>query len=187
MPAGPSQRSLSELELAALGYLWRHGPCTAYRVRQGFLESPSSHWSGSSGAIYPLLKRLEQGGLVKGARETTGSRARSMLSVTESGREQLREWLAEGVDPSVAASVHDAVRTRIFFLELLPEADRRDFVRSAIESCEEHAAAIREDMERREAAGDRFGLLAARGAAATARARLAWLHEIAVVLADEVD
>ena len=108
-----------------------------------------------------------------------------MLSVTESGRERLREWLAEGVDPSVAAAVHDAIRTRIFFLELLPEADRRDFIRSAIESCEDHAAAIQEDMERREAAGDRFGLLAARGAAATARARLAWLREIEAVLADE--
>ena len=183
----PSQRHrpLSELELAALGFLWRRGPCTAYRVRLGFQDSPSSHWSGSSGALYPLLRRLERRGLVESTSGTTGARARKMLAVTADGRAALREWLGRGVDLDAASTVYDALRTRMFFLDLLPRSARLDFARSALRACEQHVAAIERDLEQRKASGDRFGVLGARGAWHTARARLVWLREIEVALADE--
>ena len=110
-----------------------------------------------------------------------------MLAVTPRGRSALREWLESGVDLDVAASVHDALRTRIFFLDLLRPAAQLDFVRSALRACEEHAAAIESDVEARESSGDRFGLLGARGAWHTSRARLAWLREIEAELTGDTD
>jgi DNA-binding PadR family transcriptional regulator len=187
MTPDQSHRSLSELELAALGYLWRDGPCTAYRVRRGFEESPSSHWSGSSGAIYPLLRRLEERGFVRSKSGATGARPRKTVSVTPDGRDVLRKWLESVIDLDVASSIHDALRTRMFFLDLLPPAARLDVVRSAIRACEEHTVAIEQDLEDRETSGDRFGVLAARGAWHAARARLVWLGEIEADPAAEVD
>src|SRR5262245_13459166 len=50
-----SSRNLTELEGTALGVIWAGQPCTPYRVRRVFLDSPSPSWSGSAGAIYPLI------------------------------------------------------------------------------------------------------------------------------------
>ena len=55
---------LTDLEQAALGVVWRDGPCTPYQVRKQFLDSPTPSWSGSAGTIYPLMRRLEDMGLV---------------------------------------------------------------------------------------------------------------------------
>jgi hypothetical protein len=55
----------SELEGVVLGHLWKRGPCTTYSIRKELLQSPSSHWSASAGAIYPLLARFEERGLVR--------------------------------------------------------------------------------------------------------------------------
>ena len=53
-------RTTSELEGAVLGVIWQEGPCTAYTIRKQFVASPSPQWSGSAGAIYPLVRRLEK-------------------------------------------------------------------------------------------------------------------------------
>jgi DNA-binding PadR family transcriptional regulator len=53
------------LEGCVLGILWERGPCTAYAARKVLRESPSPYWSGSAGAVYPLLARLEGRRLVR--------------------------------------------------------------------------------------------------------------------------
>ena len=52
-----SRTDTTELEAAVLGVVWQDGPCTPYAIRQHFLESPAPRWSGSAGAIYPLVRR----------------------------------------------------------------------------------------------------------------------------------
>ncbi len=53
---------LSELEAVVLGLVWSDGPCTAYAVRRTVQASLSAQWSGSAGAVYPAVARLEQRG-----------------------------------------------------------------------------------------------------------------------------
>ena len=110
-----------------------------------------------------------------------------MLSVTGEGRATLRTWLVSQVDLEAASSIHDSVRTRVFFLDLLPPAARLDVIQGALRASEEHIEAIERDLEERRASGDHFGQLGAQGAWHAARARVLWLQEIEEELAAETE
>ena len=69
-----AMRELSELEYVVLGVVRQEAPCTPYVIRQVFAHSPSSYWSGSAGAIYPLVRRLERRGLLESTERRRGSR-----------------------------------------------------------------------------------------------------------------
>ena len=64
----------TELEAAVLGVIWQQGPCTAYAIRREFQTSDSPRWSGSAGATYPLLRRLEKLELIKSTENRRGKR-----------------------------------------------------------------------------------------------------------------
>jgi DNA-binding PadR family transcriptional regulator len=49
---------LTDLEGAVLADVATRGTATSYAVAQTFSQSPSEYWSGSAGAVYPLVKRL---------------------------------------------------------------------------------------------------------------------------------
>src|SRR6185503_6137947 len=72
----------SELETSALGFIWRDGPVSAYAVRRFYLDSPTLQWSGSAGAIYPLLARMKRRGLVRAVSRPTGRRPAQVYSIT---------------------------------------------------------------------------------------------------------
>src|SRR5262245_55796846 len=107
---------LSELEGAVLGYIWKHGPCTAYSVRKIIGDSPSSHWSGSAGAIYPLLDRLHRRRLIASRHTPTGNRSAWLVSLAPKGRTLLNAWLAPALDRDILSMAADPLRTRLFFL-----------------------------------------------------------------------
>ena len=74
---------------------------SGYDVKQ-FLERTVVHfWSESPGQIYPALRRLEEEGLVEG-RDEAGERGQDkrVYRITDAGREELREWLAEPAEPT---------------------------------------------------------------------------------------
>ncbi|MDQ4058365.1 MAG: PadR family transcriptional regulator [Actinomycetota bacterium] len=56
-------------------------------------------WPRAESAIYREVKRLSAMGLLDGKKEHVGKRARTVYSITENGREALREWLATPVSP----------------------------------------------------------------------------------------
>jgi PadR family transcriptional regulator, regulatory protein AphA len=56
-------------------------------------------WPRAESAIYREVKRLSSMGLLDGRKEHVGKRARTVYSITEKGREALREWLATPVSP----------------------------------------------------------------------------------------
>ena len=168
---------MSELEGVVLGIVNAQQPCTAYAVRKEIASSPSSHWSASAGAIYPLLRRLEAGGLLSVQADPEDGRGRRLITLTRAGRRALREWMLEVGQPDVAANLTDALRSRAFFLAALRPAERRRFVKEALEAAEEFMEVARQYAEARDDSEPYAGL-AARGALHAAEARVRWLRDV---------
>ena len=83
-------------QYAVLGFLASE-PGTGYDIRTR-LEGISSIWHESYGQIYPTLKRLGDEGLVKrSVAEGAKGSDKYVYSITEKGRQVLREWLEEPV------------------------------------------------------------------------------------------
>lgn len=166
---------MTELEGCVLGVVWLRGPCTAYVVRQEFLGSGSSHWSGSAGAIYPLLRRLQQQKLVRSRSRTWGSGKKELFDITRSGLAVMHEWMGPPLEFWTAKPTFDPVRTRITFLGALPAAKRRRFLGEARANA---AAALRQaesTLEQIDAKRDPFEYLPALAVAHELRARVEWL------------
>ena len=128
------QYGLTELEGAVLSEIHHRGAVTAFKVRKAFQDSPSIEWSGSSGAVYPAIRRLTESGLIQ---EKLMAQARKVnhLSLTPLGIDSLNQWVAE---PRRAASVGlDPFRLRAGLWDhLSPEARKAGLqaVKSEIES-----------------------------------------------------
>ena len=118
-------RALTELEGAALGVVVRDGPCTSYVVKEMFRGSPSEFWSGSAGSIYPLMRRLEERGLVASKRGSTGRRGHKVYRSTAEGRRVFRRWLTDA--ERAAGMGFDPLRTRLVFFNQLSPQDRASF------------------------------------------------------------
>lgn len=164
----------TELESCVLGVVWLRGPCTAYVVRQEFAASRSSHWTGSAGSIYPLLRRLEESGLIRARKHAWGRGRRQEFSITPRGLATLRAWIGPPLPPWTAAPAFDPVRTRLTFLMAIPKARRRKFVAAALENLDAEIAAHERSVET--AAG--MERLVALGALHELEGRRRWLEDV---------
>src|SRR6476659_7226575 len=84
---------LTELEQCVLGVIWRDGPMTAYEIAALFTKSLSPYWSGSAGAIYPVVQRLRKRGLVRGTRKSWNGAQTTVLAAV---RAQYEKDTADG-------------------------------------------------------------------------------------------
>jgi len=177
MPRRSGRQPATELEHCVLAVLAREGPATAYRIRNFLGISLSSYWSGSAGAIYPLLERLVASGAVRTEETPFGTRTRRRYSLTRRGRTLVRKWLAAPVAEAVVAHTYDPVRTRVFFLDLVDADAARDYVTSAIAGTERAVARHRAELGETPDLSpiERIGR---RGAIRELEARLGWLREI---------
>ncbi len=117
---------LTDLEGAALAEIAARGSATSYAIAQSFEQSPSEFWSGSAGAVYPLIKRLAARGLLRSTSAITGKRPRLDYQLTAQGRAALEAWL---LDAHRAAGMgFDPLRTRLVHLHLVSPARRRAFL-----------------------------------------------------------
>lgn len=117
---------LTDLEGAALAEIAKRGAATSYVVTQAFAGSPSEFWSGSAGAVYPMIKRLAARGLLQGEAGSTGRRARQEYRLTDQGMAALLDWL---LDCDRAAGLgFDPLRTRLVHLDLVPAPQRQQFL-----------------------------------------------------------
>ena len=81
------------LDYALLGLL-SQAPQSGYDLRKTFEITALGSFSGSPGAIYPALGRLEREGLVAGEIDTTNElRPRKVFRPTQAGKKTLRAWL----------------------------------------------------------------------------------------------
>lgn len=106
-----STDSLTEFEGSVLAVVRRLGDCTPYQVRRAFEESPSREWSGSSGAVYPAIKRLLGRGFLAEERSAGDKRGTKKVSLTKTGSTVLVGWavdigmaISPGLDPFRARS-----------------------------------------------------------------------------------
>jgi len=164
------ERPLSELEGCVLGHLLRRGPCTPYAVRRSFQLSPSSHWSGSAGAVYPALERLEERGLVRSVHAPRGGRKAWRYALTARGRARFNTWLEPPFAPDVLSVPPDPLRTRVHFFSTMTPARRARFVAAAVTGIGRHLEVLARSRGHDE--DDRRALAAARHAL---RARMRWL------------
>jgi DNA-binding PadR family transcriptional regulator len=156
----------------------RDGPCTPYQVRKLFLESPTPSWSGSSGTIYPLMRRLESSAIVTTRDAALDSRGTRLYRLTPAGRRALKSWMRPPLPPSAIGPGIDPIRTRLLFLEILAPAEREEFLEVVTRQLEGHIAELRRNEREAEATGDRNLFLAARGVLYVARARQRWFREV---------
>jgi len=74
-------------------------PWSTYELAQQRVRYFRYVWPAAESAIYREAKRLASMGLIEGTREYTGKRARTVYSITDDGRNVLREWLGTPISP----------------------------------------------------------------------------------------
>jgi DNA-binding PadR family transcriptional regulator len=159
---------LTEMEGAALAVIAREAPCTAYSIKQAFEKSPSDDWSGSAGAVYPMIKRLEAAGLID-QQAAEGGRKSRQLKLTDTGRTQMRAWLLD-CHRAIAPGL-DPLRTRLHFLDLVADDTANGFI-------DEVKGALGEQLKAPPAPGGTGNAQAERLYGGWIQARLDWLASL---------
>ncbi len=89
----------NKTKYAVLGLLI-YAPLSGYDIRRIYADSLGNFWSESYGAIYPILKRLEDEGLAtREVERQTGKPDRNVYTITDLGREEMHRWLAQPAGP----------------------------------------------------------------------------------------
>lgn len=74
-------------------------PWSTYELAQQRVRYFRYAWPSAESAIYREVKRLAALGLIRGKKEFTGKRARTIYSITAKGTKELRAWLATPISP----------------------------------------------------------------------------------------
>lgn len=74
-------------------------PWSSYELAQQRVRYFRYVWPRAESAVYREAKRLGSMGLIKGKKEYTGKRARTVYSITEEGKAELQKWLGTPVSP----------------------------------------------------------------------------------------
>lgn len=165
-------KSLTDLEAAALGCAHAHQPCTAHFVRTQFGLSPSARFSDSAGSVYPLMRRLEQRGMLSAQLRREGRRDVRYYTATAAGRRALKAWLGPPFEVG-AVCTFDPLRTRMLYLELLSPRQREAWLDEVEHTLRQHLATI-DEHEHSGASTDLFDELASENARLETLARLEW-------------
>jgi DNA-binding PadR family transcriptional regulator len=149
---------------------------TAYAVQKTFLASPTDHFSGSAGSIYPLIRRISAAGLIAPSSRAKGTKGGAAFALTKEGRASLKAWLIPGRASSLASVTFDPLRTRVLTLGLLSRRERTRFFDHAER---ELAARVREQSRRlKDESLDKWLAAACQGALDVTRARLRWIRAL---------
>jgi DNA-binding PadR family transcriptional regulator len=169
---------LSDLENVVLGVVWKFGPLTPYAVRKEFLMSHSSHFSGSAGAIYPLMERLEGKGLISSTTLQRGERTRSLYRITRAGSAALRKWLRLSLPEKSSVTTYNPLRSRFYFLKALSPERRAEFLENAERKVREEIALIKNQCDRYKEKGETYSYLSLRNALLVLSSQLKWIAEV---------
>jgi len=162
-----------------LGIVWKMGPMTPYAIRREFLTSPTPHFSGSAGAVYPLVRRLAERGSLSSESADEDRRGACLYRITPRGRCELREWLTPPLEDADVGAGFDPVRARVYFLESLTPGARRRLLKDAGEASRRKLSELRADELRYEESGDVCSRMASIGVRRAIEARIGWLEEAA--------
>jgi DNA-binding PadR family transcriptional regulator len=123
------------LELSTLGLLQQE-PLHGYRLKQRLELFLSSAMSVNYGAIYPLLKRLEERGQVQVLLEESGDAgaSRKIYAITPSGRARWREKMLEHPQESWVKS-RARFLVKYFFFGSLEPLERVQLIENRLIIC----------------------------------------------------
>ncbi|MBX3111569.1 MAG: PadR family transcriptional regulator [Fimbriimonadaceae bacterium] len=163
-------RDLTSLEHTVLGVLLKLQPCRAHAVVMEFASSQNLAFRSKAGSIYPLMTRLTQAGLL----HNEGRKYR----LAPAGVEELTRWVRPPFTADQVSTNLDLLRSRMYFLETLDEAERLAFLDYAeaelVGLLERVEHLVGEHVE----IGDYFGELATMGAVKETEARIAWIRAV---------
>jgi DNA-binding PadR family transcriptional regulator len=164
---------LTDHEGTFLALVLRVQPVTAYEVSRIYQESPVSSFNPSKGKIYPMIRRLEERGLLAKQRVEDDARGTERLSCTDRGRDAVRAWVRELKPAHVM--LEDPLRTKVQSFDLLSPEDRVEWVLKAKE-------ALEASLERLDDYGESvtvpFQEFVHDNAVRSTRARIVWLDRM---------
>ncbi len=82
-----------KIDCVLLGLL-SHEELTGYEIKKRMDTALKYFWSASYGSIYPALDDLVHRGLAAKREDTKNKRKKLIYTITESGRDYLKKWLA---------------------------------------------------------------------------------------------
>lgn len=170
----------SELECFVLGLIWQLGPASPYEIRRHMQASPSTQWSASAGAIYPLVQRLQRAGLLASEAKREGRRRRREYRITTKGLAALRAWIGPPIGAEAVTVAHDPLRSRARFLEALPDSDRRAWFAAARAALDEVEKRVSEWAK--VAPASRSARVMNKSGELDVKSRRAWLDDAAIVM-----
>jgi DNA-binding PadR family transcriptional regulator len=135
-----SSRPLTTTSYAILGLLAIQ-PWATYDLAKLMRRSLHFFWPRAESNLYAEPKRLVQAGLADAREEWNGERKRTVYSITDAGRDALREWLAS---PSAESRLESEPHLRLMYGN---HGAKRDLL-AAIERIEEDAEAVVEHFVR---------------------------------------
>ncbi len=177
----PAKRR-SELECFVLGLIWQLGAASPYDIRRQMQQSPSTQWSASAGAIYPLVRRLQRAGLLVSEAKREGRRRRREYRVTSKGLGVLRGWIGPPLGEDVVTVAHDPLRSRARFLEALTDAERRLWFSAARAALDEVERRVNAWAESATGAPPRAARVMNKSGELDVRSRREWLDESARIM-----
>ena len=86
-----------KMDYVLLGLL-SHEPMTGYDMKKRLDTTLRFFWGGSYGSIYPTLNQLEKEGKVTKENTSSNGREKIAYSITDIGKEALKEWLKKPVE-----------------------------------------------------------------------------------------
>ena len=169
----------STLSLAILGLLSQK-PASGYDLRRIFSATPMGHFSTSPGAVYPALRRLEKGGLIKGRLDKRNTlRPKLTYTLTKKGMGSLKEMLDRPVTGEEVKWRLDELLLRFAFMgKLLGKKKTLDFLREFKQCLSGHIRNLREHLETRRKDMPLTGAYALEYGVMSYRATLRWVEQV---------
>ena len=101
-------------------------PGSGYDIKKFMEGSTSNFWSESYGQIYPILKQLVEEGLaVSHAEKQEGKPEKYIYTLTEQGKDELRDWLSESVESGVE---RNELLLKLFFGAHIPLEKNKEHI-----------------------------------------------------------
>ncbi len=108
--------AISHAILAALTQV----PCSGYDLSKQFAGSVGFFWYATQQQIYRELSKLEEQGYVSAeVIRQEGRPDKKVLSITDTGKEYLRDWI---IEPTEVSPVKDELLVKLFAASLVPKA-----------------------------------------------------------------
>jgi Predicted transcriptional regulators len=93
---------------------------TGYEIKQKMTLSTSNFIDASFGSIYPMLKKMEKGGLIKYEEVVEEGRFKKSYGITEKGKSEFLEWLKT---PCTFSPFNYEYLNKLFFYKYLDDLE----------------------------------------------------------------